>query len=301
MDNWDIVLDENTTREVKRHFQMTYEAPVYNRHDWRFAGYRHVTREDPAKGLITETKYYVNYPLRGKAASVTLLTKDRRPLQVTETTYAPRKVLESSPPVWLVPMDTRTQTVYADNGEVAWTQNVKNFHVSEYGSPTLSGTWYTGGDVLYTANLYKDYNGDTWGRDLRVGRLKTSSKNNGEAFLSTPKTYYPTEEDLSLSFQVRDDKFRIVLDQTWSAVNKGYRSEKKSYDTQGLITQRVQIREFNNRAELSTHGRITVNYDYDVFGNLSSRESGGLIDRFTYDPVWGLVTSHILPDGSGTQ
>ncbi|WP_419625464.1 hypothetical protein, partial [Thiolapillus sp.] len=216
---------------------------------------------------------------------------------MTETTYAPRKVLESSPPVWLVPMDTRTQTVYADNGEVAWTQNVKNFHVSEYGSPTLSGTWYTGGDVLYTANLYKDYNGDVWGRDLRVGRLKTSSKNNAEAFLSTPKTYYPTEEDLSLSFQVRDDKFRIVLDQTWSAVNKGYRSEKKSYDTQGLITQRVQIREFNNRSELSTHGRITVNYDYDVFGNLSSRESGGLIDRFTYDPVWGLVTSHILPDG----
>ena len=301
VDSWTIVLDENTNREVKRHFKMTYEAPVYNRHDWRFAGYRHVTREDPAKGLITATEYYVNYPLRGKAASVTLLTRDRRPLQVTETTYAPRKVLESNPPVWLVPMDTRTQTVYSDNGEVAWTQNVKNFHVSEYGSPTLSGTWYTGGDVLYTANLYKDYDGGTWGKDLRVGRLKTSAKNNAEAFLSTPKTYYPTEEDLSLAFQVRDDKFRIVLDQTWSAVNKGYRSEKKSYDTQGLITQRVQIGEFNNRAELSTHGRITVNYSYDVFGNLSSREAGGLIDRFTYDPVWGLVTSHTLPDGSGTQ
>lgn len=301
VDSWDIVLDENTTREVKRHFKMTYEAPVYNRHDWRFAGYRYVTREDPAKGLITATEYYVNYPLRGKEASVTLLTKDRRPLQVTKTSYAPHKVLESKPAVWLVPMDTRTQTVYSDNGEVAWTQNVKNFHVSEYGSPTLSGTWYTGGEVLYTANLYKDFNDGTWGRDLRVGQLKTSSKNNAEAFLSTPKTYYPTEEDLSLSFQVRDDKFRIILDQAWSAVNKGYRSEKKSYDAQGLITKRVQIEEFNNRAELSKHGRIVVDYSYDVFGNLSSREAGGLIDRFTYDPVWGLVTSHTLPDGSSTQ
>ena len=301
VDSWDIVLDENTTREVKRHFKMTYEAPVYNRHDWRFAGYRYVTREDPAKGLITATEYYVNYPLRGKEASVTLLTKDRRPLQVTKTSYAPHKVLESKPAVWLVPMDTRTQTVYSDNGEVAWIQNVKNFHVSEYGSPTLSGTWYTGGEVLYTANLYKDFNDGTWGRDLRVGQLKTSSKNNAEAFLSTPKTYYPTEEDLSLSFQVRDDKFRIILDQAWSAVNKGYRSEKKSYDAQGLITKRVQIEEFNNRAELSKHGRIVVDYSYDVFGNLSSREAGGLIDRFTYDPVWGLVTSHTLPDGSSTQ
>ncbi|WP_419620389.1 RHS repeat domain-containing protein, partial [Thiolapillus sp.] len=149
--------------------------------------------------------------------------------------------------------------------------------------------------------MYKDFNDGTWGRDLRVGQLKTSSKNNAEAFLSTPKTYYPTEEDLSLSFQVRDDKFRIILDQAWSAVNKGYRSEKKSYDAQGLITKRVQIEEFNNRAELSKHGRIVVDYSYDVFGNLSSREAGGLIDRFTYDPVWGLVTSHTLPDGSSTQ
>lgn len=293
-----------------REHTFEYILPVYNRLDWKFAGYRVVTEKVPSLNRKITRNYYTTYPIRGRVSSTTTALLDTGAiLDKSETTY---KFIDKHPlalpKVVLVHKDMSSSTTYegesADNPTVAWKSSVVNVVDDSWGFNLSSAKNVEGSpDTLYTCNRYENI---TTATKFQIGRptgvLVTSSKEQCLAFRGVKAydaAFTPNSSDFTLSAMKYDAVGRPTVKLLYSSQHSAYSTSKTVYDAKGYVTSTSISPDYTSISGIfpTTSNVKTTTYTRDSGGYANKIEVTGLTTNYETDSKFGVITKETLPNG----
>lgn len=287
-----------------------YTLPVYNRQDWKFAGYRTVTEKVPELDMITTRTYSTSFPIRGRIASTTVgKITTGEVFTGTDVTYKHEVTFPNTvPKVVLVHSDTSSKTTFEGTSRgapvQAWKSTVVNVVDDVWGFNLSSAKTFDGSaDTLYTCNRYSNVVSSTkFHIGMPTGHLVTSSKSQCEAFYGMKpydSPFTPTSADFSLSLMKYDAVGRPITKLLYSSENDAYITSHTAYDAQGYVTSTSISPDYTPLTGIfPTAANVkTTTFTRDVGGYTNKMMVTGLSTDYETNSRFGIITKQTLPNG----
>ena len=292
-----------------------YKFPIYNRHDWMFAGYSSVSESIKSLDKFIDYGYSTVYPTRGKLVSKTIgQLSSGTPFSNVASTYSfDIKYPSVDPKVVIVYKDSVITTTYEDstasNASSAYVKTVSFGIDKTFGIPAWTSTSYGGKNTLYKCYRYSinDTGKGTYTVGDRTGTLFTKSESQCNTFMGNKNYDIPfvrTSDDFDTLFiKYSDDGlFTPIQSLKYSSVNKAYGTTTSTVNKKGQVIKSVTSSDFTPLTGVypNADNLLTTIFTFDEGGYVNSSTANKLVTLSKTDSRFGKSTSNTTPSGSVT-
>lgn len=303
-------MDDGKSYGFTRKHNFEYGVPVYNRHDWEFAGYKTVIETLPSMDKRVDRSYYTEYPLRGRLKDITISQLSTGiPFTRSDTAYKSYvKYPDAIPKVTLVVRSNVTETTYVDGSSKtpadAYVKNKNFIYDPEWGIKLYSEVWHTGmKQRLYKCDRYIDSTSGAFIVGKRTGKLVTTNKAQCEKFVGKKifsDPYALHADDLKLNYTKYDSLFQKVQGLAYSSVSKGFSTTQSTYDSKGRILTMKKSKDATKIDGIfpTTNNIKTTTFTWKDNGYINKVDEQGIITLYDIDSKFGVRTKITSPTGS---